>query len=262
MSRDTDSDWETWGKHDPYFGVCTQAQFRLNRMTSDSRAEFFRTGEDDVRRWIDTIRLHIDPEFTPKRALDFGCGVGRLLIGTARIAEHVTGLDVSESMLSEARKNCEEFSLTNVTLLKSDDRLSLVEGKFDFVYSHIVIQHIPPDRGIVIFERLVDHVAPGGIGYLQVTYGHEHCGETYGVPPPSLRHGLKEQPKLVKAAKRVVKFFLGRLEQELREPPMQMNAYDLNQIMYIFQSKGVTDVHVTFTNDSGIFGAAFYFRRP
>ncbi|HRJ96988.1 MAG TPA: class I SAM-dependent methyltransferase [Fimbriimonadaceae bacterium] len=262
MSRDTDSDWEIWGENDPYFGVCTMDQFRLGRMTNESRAEFFRTGEGDVRRWIDYCRRHIDPDFEPKRALDFGCGVGRLLIATARIAEEVTGIDVSESMLEEARKNCEEFSLNNVTLLKSDDRLSLLKGEFDFVYSHIVIQHIPPERGTVIIERLVDHLASGGIGYLQMTYAHEECRETLGVPPPSMRHGFKEQPKLIKGAKRLVKKLIGRPDLSLREPPMQMNVYNLNQVMYILQQKGVTDLHVTFTNHSGIFGAALYFRRP
>ena len=146
MTNDTDSDWEVWGKKDPYYGGCTQDSYRLCQMTDESRAEFFQAGEQRIHQILDHCRRHIDPEFNPKRALDFGCGVGRLLIPVAQVTEHATGLDVSVSMLEEARKNCEERSLNNVTLLKSDDELSLLKGDFDFVYSHIVLQHIPVDR--------------------------------------------------------------------------------------------------------------------
>lgn len=265
MRHDTDADWETWGKIDPYFGVCTQPQYRQEQMTPEAREEFFASGEQKVRDILDFCRRHIDPDFRPKRALDFGCGVGRLLLATAGIAEQVTGLDVSESMLDEARKNCEERGLNNVTLLRSDDQLSLVKGDFDFVYSHIVIQHIPVDRGTAIVQRLVDLLAPGGIGYIHVTYGHEDCPDTLGIPPePEPQGGLGQRTgEVVHGAKRVVKKLLGRDSGPARhEPPMQMNAYDLNQILYLFQSRGATEVHATFTNHSGIFGAGFHFRKP
>lgn len=262
MVRDTDRDWETWGKHNPYFGVCSQERYRQDQMTEESREEFFRSGEDDVESWLAYARRHIDPDFRPRRILDFGCGVGRLLIAAAKVGDEATGVDVSESMLAEARRNCDERGLTNVKLHRSDDRLSLVEGTFDFIYSHIVLQHIPVERGTEIFRRLVELLAPGGIAYLQLTYAHENCPETLGVPPPSMRHGVPQASGPVRFAKRVVKTLLGRAEKERREPPMLMNAYSLNQVLFILQRTGVSDVHVTFTNHGGIYGAALYFRKP
>lgn len=267
MTHDTDSDWEVWGKNDPYFGVCTQAQYRRNQMTEESREEFFQAGEERMAAILEYCRRHIDPDFRPRRALDFGCGVGRLLLPTARIAEHVTGVDVSESMLAEAKANCLERGLTHVTLLKSDDDLSLVADKYDFVYSHIVIQHIPVERGTRIIDRLVALLEPGGIGYLQVTYGREDCPQTYGVPaspepPPVGRRvadGLKAPLRLLK---RGVKALLGRPTPPPPEPDMQMNPYDLNQLLFILQRSGVTDVHVTFTNHGGALGVALHFRKP
>src|SRR5436853_4984695 len=45
--------------------------------------------------------------------------------------EQVVGVDVAESMLAEAARNC--ASLPNVKLLPGDDLLSRVEGKFDLI---------------------------------------------------------------------------------------------------------------------------------
>ena len=100
---------------------------------------------------MEVCKRHLDPSFSPKSVLDFGCGTGRLVIPLAEIADYVLGLDVSESMLWEARKNCKAHALNNVQLLKSDDTLSCLDGCFDFIHSFIVFQHIPVKRGIRIF---------------------------------------------------------------------------------------------------------------
>ncbi|HKJ31811.1 MAG TPA: class I SAM-dependent methyltransferase [Balneolales bacterium] len=99
---------------------------------------------DDI---LKKIRKYVDPHFSINRALDFGCGVGRLLIPLSVYSSHVTGVDVSESMLDEARKNCEARQITNVDFIKSDDDLSLLNRKFNFIHSYIVFQHIPAKRG-------------------------------------------------------------------------------------------------------------------
>ena len=70
---------------------------------------------------LSNIHKHLDPGFQPINALDFGCGVGRLVIPLAKISTSAVGIDVSESMLAEARKNCELNSVHNIDLVKSDD---------------------------------------------------------------------------------------------------------------------------------------------
>src|SRR5580700_5128335 len=120
----TDTAWEEWGRRDPYFGVITNPQFRSAGIDENAKREFFASGEHHVHGVMSTIRKHIDPKFAPRTVLDFGCGVGRLLIPFAKIAEAVVGLDVSPSMLEEARRNCDEQRLHNVRLFRSDDTLS------------------------------------------------------------------------------------------------------------------------------------------
>ena len=87
--------------------------------------------------------MHIDPSFSINHALEFGCGVGRLVIPLAKIAKRVTGIDVSESMINEAKRNCESRKINNVFLTKTDDSLSLLANNYDFMLSFIVFQHIP-----------------------------------------------------------------------------------------------------------------------
>jgi len=179
----TDREWERWGKVDPYYGVITHDKFRKKNITQEAKAEFFESGRSHISHVFKVCRQHLDPDFSPKRALDFGCGTGRLVIPLAEIAEHVVGLDISESMLREAQKNCEELSLRNIDLLKSSDDLSSLNGYFDFIHAVIVFQHIPVSRGRRIFMNLLDHLKEGGICATQFTYSKAKYKSNWGVEP-------------------------------------------------------------------------------
>ncbi|MBW4473318.1 MAG: class I SAM-dependent methyltransferase [Stenomitos rutilans HA7619-LM2] len=177
----TDQEWEKWGQVDPYFAVLTHAKFRTGNLTQEAKAEFFESGKDHIRHVLEVCRQHLDQGFTPKRALDFGCGTGRIVIPLAKIAEQVVGLDVSDSMLGEASQNCEEYSMNNIILIKSDDSLSSLSGKFDFIHSFLVFQHIAPSRGKHILINLLKHLEDGGIGALHFTYAKLKYEKNYGL---------------------------------------------------------------------------------
>src|SRR5277367_1629330 len=100
----TDHEWEEWGRRDPYFGVLTHPRFRRANLTEAAKSEFFESGRLHVEYVMQVVRKHIDADFTPKRALDFGCGVGRILIPLAQVTQEVVGVDVSPSMLHEAKR--------------------------------------------------------------------------------------------------------------------------------------------------------------
>ena len=166
----TDIEWEKWGMKDPYYAVLTHEKFRSSRLTAEARHEFFESGRNDINHVLETCRRYFNPEFSPKSVLDFGCGVGRLLMPLAKIADHAVGLDVSEAMLQEALRNCEQNSVRNVAVYKSDDTLSSLSGSFDLIHSYIVLQHIPVERGRRIFHNLLTHLNEGGICAIQLTY--------------------------------------------------------------------------------------------
>ncbi|WP_158287243.1 class I SAM-dependent methyltransferase [Dokdonella fugitiva] len=241
----TDRDWENWGRSDPYFGVLSDERYRAGSMTEEDRSAFFHSGSTHVESLLGIIRARFEPAFRPRRSLDFGCGVGRLLIPLAKASGHATGVDVSASMLAEARRNCEAFDVRNVDFAASDDELSRVTGDYDLIHSHIVFAHINRRRGDALIEGLARRVAARGFIAVQVLYG---CGA------PRWKRALAKlryHDPLFNAARNALR------RRPLREPPMQLNIYDLADVVRRLHRLGFTEVLlVTDTFDHGQFDAA------
>jgi SAM-dependent methyltransferase len=246
MDVSTDSAWEEWGKRDPYFGVITDPKFRRKHLSEQSRQEFFESGRVHVDYIMKMVRNHVDKTLEPKRILDFGCGVGRTLLAFAAIGQEVVGLDVSPSMLQEARQNCEEFGARNVSLLPSDDDLSLLTGQFDLIHSCIVFQHIQAARGSAIFSKLLQYLRPAGVGAVQVTYSKSQFASTNGVPPPVIGSPVTSSG----------------IAPAHTDPEMQMNPYNMNEWLFLMQRNGISRFQAEFTDHGGELGLFFFFQKP
>jgi SAM-dependent methyltransferase len=267
--QDTDVEWEKWGARDPYFGVLTHERYRSSRLTADDYLAFFESGRGHVTAILSSCRRYFGEEFQPRRVLDFGCGVGRVLLPFTEVSDEVVGVDVSESMLAEARRNCARFGVTNATLVRADDTLSAVQGHFDLVHSTIVFQHIESERGLDLISRLVEHVSPGGGVSLHVTYGCDYGECHYGRPMAK----QVEPPKPIPFHRRVRSAIASLLRFErppqpgttpasdpTADPMMMMYHYDLSRIAYILHSAGATGFAAEFTNHGGELGATLYAR--
>ena len=157
-------------------------------------------------------------------------------------------------MLAETKLNCQHLSVQNVELMNLRDGLDQVRERFNLIHSHIVMQHIPTDRGLVLFEQLANLLCDGGIGVIHFTFGGNRYSKQYGFP---------------NAFQRFVRFKLVRVYRQcLRlcgrsvEPEMQMHSYNLSKICFILQSHGVRRTHLEFTDHDGALGAVVYFQKP
>ena len=249
----TDSAWEEWGRKDPYYGVITSQKFRRAELTDEAKKEFFESGRTHADYVLQMIRHYIDPTFQPRSILDFGCGVGRLIVPFAKIAKEVVGLDVSSHMLAEAKKNCDELGVNNVRLLLSDDNLSVLTDTYDFIHSYIVFQHIAPERGREIFRNLLSHLSAGGVGAVHFSYSKSRYAGTHGVAPlaPASSSGVDGTTSASPAAL-----------PPNADPEMQMNPYHLNELLFLMQNAGVHRFHVEFTDHGGELGVFLYFQKP
>jgi len=161
----------------------------------------------------------------------------------------VVGVDVSASMLEEARSNCCERGIVNAQLLQNDDALSGVQGPFDLVHSVIVFQHVPVARGLEILERLLDLTKPGGVGVLHFTYG--------------FREGTSSAAQWIKSRLPGASHLVNLLRRRpVGAPVMQMNAYDLGGVLARVAARGATTAFVELTDHGGALGALLYFRMP
>ena len=247
--NNSDDDWERFGKTDPYFAVLTAPEFH-GQLSGAARAKFFETGEEHIETMFSIIRDRLDPEFAPARALDFGCGVGRLLIPLATRCKEVTGVDVSPSMLTEARRNCEAAGANDVRLVQGDDALTAISGSFDFIHSYIVLQHIPVARGELLVRKLASLLAPDGIGMFHVPYstGRESI----------LQRLLYWARVSAPGAKAAVNLAHGR---SLTAPFMQMNAYSVTRLLDLLFDEGCREVHVRFSEHNGARGVLLFARK-
>lgn len=245
----TDESWEKFGKSDPYFGVLSSERYRTAGLTDELRAEFFGSGERHVDTVFATIRDHLDPAFSPRSALDFGCGVGRLAIPFARRIPRVIAADVSDAMLSEAARNCVEQGVGNVAFVRSDDVLGSVPNGLDFIHSFIVFQHIPSARGFAILHHMLGRLAENGIGALHFTFTR-HASWLRVL----LQRVLEDVPF-------AVNFYNLARGRGFFNPDMQMRYYDLNRILDELYLCGCQDVHVRFSDHEHSIGAMIYFRK-
>lgn len=249
MLGGSDAAWKHFGETSPYYGVLTQERFRDEGLDAQKRRSFFDTGEVYIQELFGTLDRFLNAPFAPTEALDFGCGVGRLVLPLARRCDRVIGVDVSEGMLAEARKNCREHDITNVDFRISNDTLSQVRETFDFIHSFIVFQHIPPRRGMHIVSALLERLRPGGVGALHFTYHR---------PVSRLKLSLQWLRARLPFVNGLANLMLRR---PLRTPLMEMNAYDMNRICALLQRSDCPNVGMRFTDHAGYLGAMVVFQK-
>ncbi|MDQ6783915.1 MAG: class I SAM-dependent methyltransferase [Actinomycetota bacterium] len=105
------------------------------------------------------------------RALDFGCGVGRLVPALSGAFDHYVGADISESMVTQARAlHASSSNCSFVTVADTDERLRRwPDRSFDLVYSFHVLQHLDSPPTIVAYlASLLRLLAPGGLWVVQL----------------------------------------------------------------------------------------------
>jgi len=231
-SRTVAAQWERFGRDDPYFGVLSHARFQRENLDDEALEAFYATGEDYVEHVIALAQARRGEPLSLTRALDFGCGVGRLLIPLARRADEAVGVDVSPSMLAETRRACETRGIGNVVLDQTDALASLAPD-FDLITSHIVFQHIPTATGYELLAALARLLAPGGVGVLEfsLTPASILARPFYGV--------LRSLPP----ARRLWNLLRRR---DADYPFMEMNVYRLERLLAVLREHGIGEVSVRY----------------
>lgn len=162
--------FEKYGREDPLYAVLSHKGCQHNRWDPE---EFFETGRREIEgvlRYVDALGLPL----TRRRALDFGCGVGRLSQALADHFEQVVGVDIAESMIEQARRYNRHGDRVRY-LVNETDRLEAPDDEsVDFVYSTITLQHIPPEPAGAYIREFFRVLRPGGVAVFQVPHGKAH----------------------------------------------------------------------------------------
>ena len=136
----------------------------------------------------------------PKEAhvLDVGCGAG---IPTAKFlikrGINVTGIDLSDSMLSMARENVPEAKFIKMDI----NKISFEENMFDGLISVYTLFHIPKQNHFSIFKKFFELLKPGGILLINTGVSEsEGMSNFFGVPMFWSNYNPKTTLDLIKKA--------------------------------------------------------------
>ncbi|HEY6680744.1 MAG TPA: methyltransferase domain-containing protein [Actinomycetota bacterium] len=158
------ANWEAFGRQDPFWAILTLPGKRLGRWNV---REFFETGVvevDELMRRLEAIQHPGHRE----RALDFGCGVGRVTQALAGHFAEVVGVDIARSMLARARRL---NGLGSRCLYVHNERPDLgrfPDGHFDLVYTAYVLQHMPPEYARGYVSEFIRVLRSDGVAVFQI----------------------------------------------------------------------------------------------
>lgn len=156
--------WEKHGSSDPLWAVLTVPGTEGGRWKAK---DFLASGVWEIR---EVLRYLKSRKLTPKtkaRALDFGCGAGRLSQALAAHFKRVDGVDISGSMLVAA-KALKPKPNVHFHLNATADLKLFKQASFDFIYTSIVLQHIPGELGYGYLKEFLRVLKPGGLLVFQV----------------------------------------------------------------------------------------------
>lgn len=249
LSDDSDASWEAFGKSDPYYGVLSAEKYRRDKIDDEALKEFFQSGESHVEYTLGLLNKHFPDSLEYSSVLDFGCGVGRLVVPFAKRFWRVVGVDVSQAYIAEAISNCSKSDTANVEFHTSLDALRARRGTFDLAHSYITFIHIDFVRGKAIIEEIVRLLRPGGLAALHIMFQRDI---SY-----ARRLANQLRTKFI-PLNWVVNFFGGR---PWFEPLMQANVYSLDVLLSALHPLGVKSSHIEVSRNSGNWHAYLLLRK-
>ena len=156
--------WNALAQKDAMWAVLTGPVGAERTWDADA---FFRTGVDEIAAVLARVRAAGLAPGTG-RALDFGCGVGRLTQALSSHFAEADGVDIAEGMLERARALNRAGDRCRYHLNERDDLSLFPSGTFDFVYSNITLQHMPTEFSRHYIEEFFRVARPGGTVVFQI----------------------------------------------------------------------------------------------
>jgi len=229
--------YERWGREDPFHAVITSDEYRGGG--GDVEA-FFRSGREEVAGVLAYLE-GLGVEVSRGRALDFGCGVGRLSQALAEHFDGVVGVDISASMVEKAEELDRRPGKVRYVVNTADDLAVFEDASFDLVYTRLTLQHMPPRYVRRYVREFFRVLRPGGVAVFQMRSGRR-------IRPGSLSALLY----------RLNREHFRRLLQRLRgRPPYEIHYLAREDVEEVIEAAGGTVVDVVDVSGRGRPGSSY-----
>ena len=230
--EDVQRNWEAYAAADPMWAALMDPEKRGRRWDA---GEFFATGDEEIATVLGHLaKIGVEPD-PGADALDFGCGIGRLTQALARRFGSATGVDISPKMV-ELAHGASDLPNTSFVVNAAGDLGLFEDGRFGFVYSSVVLQHLEPRYSTAYIREFARLLEPGGVAVFQI-------------------------PDRIKGD------FVARLRRRLRvrgrlrgEPVAEMHCVPEDRVRELLADSGavVADVQVTNSTDLEFVGGLQY----
>jgi SAM-dependent methyltransferase len=135
--------WEEKAQINPLYAVMSTSDFEDKsgaEITDADLIKFMEKGDLLFRRHFEPLLSTIGLLGSQKLAIEYGCGMGRLMRQFIGAGMRCAGIDISATMLEHAKRLVPEAD--SLHLMDATNRTPLSDGCADFVYSYAVLQHI------------------------------------------------------------------------------------------------------------------------
>ena len=243
--KELKENWNEFGRIDPLSSI-----FRPDQKGEKWQPEeFFELGREEVEILMRDI-ASLGFNLSPIKALDFGCGVGRITQALAPYFDEVYGIDIAPSMI-ELAKRYNRYAHKCIYLLNETDDLRLFgNDHFTFVYSTLTLQHMEPRYSKNYLREFLRILAPRGLLVFQ---------------QPSERRIRTEDQKFLKRLKRSIQSMVPQpllnsyyrikgidLGQELEgQPKMEMYALPQEEVVQLLEGQGGRLLRISENQSSG-----------
>lgn len=146
--KDVQITYEDYGRKDPFYAALSRRDAKGNRWDVN---EFFASGKKEIAKALNDL-AGVGIAVNRGRAMDFGCGVGRLTQALCEQFDEAVGVDISCSMIERAEQYNRFGNRCSYRVNTTDDLNLLDSESFDFGLQQPVAA-TQPARSIVTIYR-------------------------------------------------------------------------------------------------------------
>jgi ubiquinone/menaquinone biosynthesis C-methylase UbiE len=137
-------------------------------------AAFLASGEEDYQRLVAPTLARCGIAASGEVMVELGCGTGRMTPDFARRYRRVLALDLSVEMLHRARQIHAQQKNILWLRVSGADLGCLASDSVDFIFTYLVLQHLPHEQLVFSYVReMLRVLRPGGAFLFQFNGSHQ-----------------------------------------------------------------------------------------
>jgi SAM-dependent methyltransferase len=248
--KNLQENWNAFGRRDPLWAILIHPDKKGKRWNPE---DFFKTGANEIETVVEYV-TSLRPSLKRDRALDFGCGVGRLTQALAAHFVETYGVDIAPSMVSLANEFNRHGARVKYILNQNNDLTIFANNSFDFIYSNIVLQHMEPQYALNYIKEFIRIIAPGGLILFHLPSEPVPPQNTIFDPKNRFLQVSPNMRNVYCRTRSILRWYIFRITSmfpRLREPEMEMHGVPRSEVERLLEANAAILLDVRESKSAG-----------